>query len=168
MIEHILDGTRLNLVGAISLTVERADLGEICRTVVAEIRAAYPHRTLELRAEGDTRGTWDRGRLERIVSNLLTNAVEHGDESGVVASVVGEADAVRLTVHNGGAPIPADLLPLLFDPFERGARGGGGLGLGLYIVREIVRVHGGAVEVRSADPEGTTFAVVLPRHPATA
>jgi signal transduction histidine kinase len=147
MIEHILDGTRLNLAGGITLNVERADLAEICRTVVGEVQAAYPDRALDLSVEGDARGTWDRARIERVVSNLLTNAVEHVKEGPVRASVVGAAEEVRLSVHNGGPAISSDLLPLLFDPFKRWGGREKGLGLGLYIVREIVRVHGGTVDV---------------------
>ena len=164
MVEHILDGTRVTLGGGIPLALEAADLAAICRSVVGEVQTAYPQRVVDVQVEGDARGTWDRGRMERVVSNLLTNAVEHGHVDPVRASVAGEPDRVLLAVHNGGPPIPSALLPLLFNPFRRGAEPSKGLGLGLYIVREIVRAHGGTVDVRSSAGEGTTFTVALPRH----
>jgi signal transduction histidine kinase len=72
---------------------------------------------------------------------------------------------VRVAVHNDGPPIPAEVLPRIFEPFERGEAGGSGLGLGLYIVREIARAHRGEVEVVSAGGAGTTFTLTLPVHP---
>ncbi|MGA9524944.1 MAG: sensor histidine kinase, partial [Myxococcaceae bacterium] len=78
-------------------------------------------------------------------------------------------EAVRFAVHNEGPAIPAETLPLLFDPFRRGAqtgsgRGSRGLGLGLYIAHQIVTAHGGKLEVQSSPEEGTTFTATLPRH----
>jgi signal transduction histidine kinase len=78
----------------------------------------------------------------------------------------GSGDIVELTVHNDGEPIPADVLPAIFDPFRRGSEHrerSESLGLGLFIVHEIVRAHGGTIEARSAADEGTTFTVKLPR-----
>jgi signal transduction histidine kinase len=79
--------------------------------------------------------------------------------------VEGTAAELLITVHNDGSPIPQDLLPVVFEPFRRGARrpDEGSVGLGLFIVREIVRAHGGSVELRSQPGEGTTFTVRLPR-----
>jgi signal transduction histidine kinase len=82
--------------------------------------------------------------------------------------VAGGPDAVSVRVRNGGSPIPADAVDELFEPFRRGSKageGGDSLGLGLFIVREIARAHGGTVSVAS-DDGGTTFELRLPRDPA--
>ncbi|MFL5301544.1 MAG: sensor histidine kinase, partial [Anaeromyxobacteraceae bacterium] len=112
----------------------------------------------------------DASRLGQVVSNLVGNALDHGGEMGEASvEVWGEEDAVRIAVHNEGPEIPTDLLPTLFEPFRRLARGDGEgsrsahLGLGLFIVSEIARAHGGTVAVASAPGEGTTVTVTLPR-----
>jgi signal transduction histidine kinase len=115
----------------------------------------------------DTRGVWDKERLAQVVSNLIGNAIEHGKPGGAIeVRLRSEGDGVRLEVHNQGAAIPAELLPSIFDPFRRQQRAGQkseGLGLGLYICRELVRAHGGEIAVQSTDEAGTTFTVRLPR-----
>lgn len=111
------------------------------------------------------RGSWDRDRLGQVVSNLVTNALTHGRPDTPVSIECSEHDdGVRLAVHNWGAPIPDEVLPILFEPFGRGGSRQGGQGLGLYISCEIVRAHGGSIDVDSTASTGTTFAVVLPRH----
>jgi hypothetical protein len=90
-----------------------------------------------------------------------------GEGLPIDVQAAGAADEVALRVHNGGAPIPAAVLPTVFAPFEQGndATRSGGLGLGLYIVREIVRAHGGTIDAESSAACGTTFTVRLPRAP---
>ena len=111
---------------------------------------------------GNVEGTWDPDRLQQVVSNLVGNALEHSD--GVVSVRVEAAKHdVVLSVHNDGEPIPAEVLPALFEPFRRGERSAGGLGLGLYIVREVIRRHGGTIDVRSSSAAGTTFVSRWPR-----
>src|SRR5262249_50307036 len=101
------------------------------------------------------------------------NALKHGLHTHPIEVVVrGEGDQVILTVHNEGAPIPAELMPVLFDPFQRADRadhsGEKSFGLGLYIAREAVLAHGRTIDVRSSSEAGTTFTVRLPRGiPAT-
>ncbi len=165
MIEDILDLTRGQFTGGLPVTLQPTDLGEICRSVIAELRVAHPKRTLDLEANGALVGDWDAGRLGRVVSNLVGNALQHCADAPVRVTVADEGERVTLVVQNHGAPIAPDVLPRLFEPFRRGDTSAEGLGLGLYIVRETVRAHQGTVAVTSTAAEGTTFTVVLPKHP---
>jgi two-component system sensor histidine kinase/response regulator len=167
MIEDMLDMARARLAGGIPLKREPADLGALLERVVSEIQAAYPERRIEIQRSGDLNGNWDGERLAQVASNLLGNALQHGDESAAVeVNVDGtRSRAVEITVENSGT-IPPDLLPQLFDPFRGTHRQTGrtdGLGLGLYIVQQIVLAHGGSVEVKTGEQNRTTFAVTIPR-----
>jgi signal transduction histidine kinase len=121
-------------------------------------------------ALGACEGCWDRSRLSQAVSNLAANALQHGDaKTPVTLRTQGTGDRVLLEVHNSGPAIaPADLSGI-FEPFRRSGKGNtggnGSLGLGLYIVREIVTAHGGTIDVSSSADAGTTFRVNLPRSP---
>lgn len=167
IISQLLDFTRSRLGGGIPIDPKPIDLAEICAEVIDEMESAHPDRTVLFSADGDTRGLWDRERLAQVVSNLIGNAVQHGKPAAVIDVQLGnEDDAVTLRVHNEGPAIAADLLPSIFDPFrrQRSATGRGeGLGLGLYICREMIRAHGGEIAVQSSDGAGTTFTVRLPR-----
>jgi two-component system sensor histidine kinase/response regulator len=167
IIDELLDMSRARLGGGIPIQRQPVDLLAIAKTAVAEAEAGHPDRSLELHAEHDLGGEWDGGRLEQVLSNLLANALRHGDaQSPVVVSVRGETDSVVISVHNQGH-IADEMLPQLFEPFQasRESRArGDGLGLGLYIVQQIVFAHEGRVEVRSTPSEGTTFVVHLPRR----
>ena len=162
MIRDILDFARGRLGGGIPLNRQAADLAALCREIIDEVQAAYPAARIEVRVDGELRGSWDRARIEQALSNLVVNAIQHG-VGDVVMTLSGHAGDVVVTVRNGGPAIPAEQLPNLFDAFHRGGRSATGLGLGLFIVREIVRAHGGTIGVASS-PEGTTFTVRLPRE----
>jgi two-component system sensor histidine kinase/response regulator len=168
MIEDMLDMARARLAGGIPLKREAAELGALVDRVVGEIQAAYPERRIEVRKTGDLIGNWDGERLAQVVSNLLGNALQHGaDVSPVNVTVDGtRTGAVVVAVSNAGT-IPSDLLPQLFDPFRGAQRQTGraeGLGLGLYIVQQIILAHGGRVEVQSGGGDNrTTFTVSIPR-----
>ncbi|HET9450837.1 MAG TPA: sensor histidine kinase, partial [Aggregicoccus sp.] len=131
----------------------------------------HPERDVQVEHEGDATGTWDSDRIAQVLANLLTNALAYSPPGSTVrVSTRGEAGAVRLAVHNEGRPLPPELLARLFQPMERGPhehRGAGrSVGLGLYIVDQVVRAHGGSVEVTSTREAGTTFTVHLPRAAA--
>ncbi|MBN1205149.1 MAG: HAMP domain-containing histidine kinase [Myxococcaceae bacterium] len=176
MIVDLLDLTRVRRSGGIPLSPSRTSLSAVCHQVVEELKTAYPNRILVHEEEGYTDGVWDAERLAQVVDNLVSNALEHGGaEAPVFLRSQSRGELRILEVHNPGPPIPAHRLATLFEPFQgasspRGPRRRNGLGLGLYIVREIVHAHGGRVTVRSVEGEGTTFTVMLPRdaHPTGA
>jgi PAS domain S-box-containing protein len=170
MIDQLLDFTRVRVGSGIPLERRPCDLLPLLRQVADEIRDARPECTLRVEPAGDTTGDWDADRLAQVLSNLLANAVHHGvAEHGCTVRVDGTADdQVLIEVHNHGT-IPPAVLPSLFEPMTGGERRGErsqGLGLGLFISRQIVHSHGGHIEVRSTEETGTTFTLTLPRHPA--
>jgi signal transduction histidine kinase len=166
MISTLLDFTRLRSHGEMAISPVWTDLGALAGEVVDESRAAEPDRTIGLDLRGDLRGQWDPGRLKQVVSNLVTNALHHGDpREPVHISVERLGTEVSLKVKNEGPPIPVELRPVLFEAFTRGPSDNRtrGLGLGLYIVEQIAVAHGGTIDVESSAEAGTTFTVVLPR-----
>jgi nitrogen-specific signal transduction histidine kinase len=165
MIDDVLDFVRGRLGGGIPVHRQTMDMAQVCTAAVEEVRATHPGREIRLHVEGDPRGQWDPDRVAQVIGNLLGNAVKHGaPDAPIQVAVRGGEGQVDLEVHNEGAPIPQDLRENLFQPFRQGrGRGHGGLGLGLFIVDRIVSAHGGAINVRSAQGEGTTFTVTWPR-----
>ena len=171
MIHDLLDFTRTRLGAGMPVSVARVDLQSLCGDVLGEFRAAYPDRTLRFESGGDTSGEWDEARLRQVVSNLVANAIEHGAETSPIdVSAKGEDADVVITIRNQGPPIASSALPALFDPFVRAPevstrnRPFGGIGLGLYIARQIVIAHSGTIAVDSSEITGTTFTVRLPRR----
>jgi len=168
MIGQILDLTRSRLAGRLELQRAPMDLRDALTRIVEELRAAQPDRTIDLRSPS-LPGTWDRDRLEQVFSNLVGNALLYGDPDRPITVEAGDGATIHVDVHNHGAPIPEELQADLFNPFRRATfteetrKGGEGLGLGLYISRELVAAHGGTIDVRSAPGQGTTFRVALPR-----
>ncbi len=159
MVRNLTDFARAGQ-GGISITRRPVDLRALCEEAADELQGVDTGR-VELRFEGEVAGEWDRNRLQQAIGNLLGNAIRYGEGVVTVAGRV-EGGAVELRVHNRGAPIPPDFLPIMFHPFQRGANDRGGLGLGLFIVREIVRAHGGDISVASTAEAGTTFTLQLP------
>ena len=149
-----------------------ADLGVLCNEVVREVRAANPAHAVRCELRGGLAGNWDAHRLRQVITNLLGNALQHGSAAeGVEVVCDGTAgEKVVVSVRNRGEPIPAEMLPTIFDPLTRGRvsvrerRRPGSIGLGLYIVREIVTGHGGTVGITSTAAEGTTVTLRLPRQ----
>ncbi|MDC0712704.1 PAS domain-containing sensor histidine kinase [Stigmatella sp. ncwal1] len=170
----LLDFARAQLGGGIILEPRRADMHELLQQVSHQFRVAYADRSLVCEKEGeDTGGMWDPDRLAQVVSNLLENALKYSPpDTPVRLTTRARKEHVVLEVHNQGKPVPSELMPQLFEPFRSGPQASRtaktSYGLGLYIVREIVRAHGGTIEVRSDIEEGTTFTVSLPRLPPVA
>ena len=166
LVDGLLDLARGRHGGAIPLRLAPARLGEIAARAISETEAAQPGADIRLEVQGDDHGLLDAQRLEQAAVNLLRNAIDHGwREAPVEVRVRGSPVEIVLEVHNAGPPIPPEMVPEIFEPFRRGRRDGNGLGLGLFIVREVVRAHGGSVDVRS-DAAGTAFTARLPRSPA--
>jgi signal transduction histidine kinase len=174
MIEQLLDFARVRQGRGIELQLRPADLGGVAQQVVEEIEAAHPGATVEVRASGHLSGVWDPDRLAQVLSNLAANAVQHGSKrtTATIALDGAARDVVVARIRNSGS-IPENAVPTLFEPFRRasartesGARGG--LGLGLFIAREIARAHGGDIVVRTAEPDMTVFELTLPREARSA
>jgi signal transduction histidine kinase len=166
MIETLLDFARVESFGSLPLSPVATDLGARVREVVDEARAAWPDRTIELETRGDLGGRWDPARVQQAISNLVANALQHGEPGkAVYVSVDGVGTAVLLRVKNEGKPIPSELMPVLFEAFSRGPSDTSpqGLGLGLYITKQIATAHGGAIDVESSTEVGTVFTLLLPR-----
>lgn len=178
LIDELVDYARVSRGGELLLRRRPGDVAAVARQAVDELRLAAGDRDISLEATGDASGAWDTDRLGQLVSNLVGNAVQHG-KGRVDVRVRGEQNGVALSVHNAGAPIPPDVLPFIFEPYRQGRQARPGevgegrrqeksLGLGLYIARQVAHAHGGSIEVRSPDADGTTFFVWLPRSPSTA
>jgi signal transduction histidine kinase len=167
MIEDMLDLARARLGGGIIVKREAADFKTLVERALREHQAAAPERTFDASYVGDFAGRWDPERIAQVASNLIGNALKHGTPGGPVqVSLDGsERGHVTLVVKNGGT-IPPHILPHLFDPFrgaQRQSGRGDGLGLGLYIVSQIVHAHDGRVDVTTGEGEQTAFHVRLPR-----
>lgn len=174
IIADLLSYTRTRLGNGLPIDRRPARLDELARRAVDELAAGNPSREIPLSVQGDPAGEWDPDRLEQLVSNLVSNALDHGDPAAPVrVEVSGEPDACLLRVRNLGPAMPPEVREHLFEPFSRPpdekSRKGSGLGLGLYISREIARGHGGEIGVDSSAQEGgegeTVITVRLPRRP---
>ncbi|MCK6548643.1 ATP-binding protein [Myxococcota bacterium] len=166
MIEQLLDFARVRRGRGIALDVVDTDLEDVATPVLHELGDANPLARLDLVRAGDLAGQWDPDRIAQVVSNLVGNAIQHGDAAAPVRiELDGTKPAtVCLSVTNVGA-IPDERMPTLFEGFKRATTArtrGQGLGLGLFIAREIVRAHGGELTASVADGK-TTFEATLPR-----
>lgn len=171
IVEQVVDFSRAQADGVMPIERAPGDLGQQLSKVVAETRVRHADRIVRLESEGDFAGTWDEGRLGQLLSNLLGNALVYGSRDGeVTVKLWSTADQVCFSVHNVGRPIREEDRERIFHPLERGTHQratpddrSSGLGLGLYICREIVRSHGGTLALASSEAAGTTFTVSLPR-----
>jgi signal transduction histidine kinase len=165
LIDDLLDVSSL-AAGQLELQIDPVDLAEAVGEVGAGFidEAARLGSRLTIDAREHAIGCWDRGRLEQIVSNLISNAVKYGDGKPIDVTVRAEGERARLIVRDQGLGIAPHDQERIFGRFERAANSGnfGGIGLGLWIVKQIVNVFGGAVSVQSAPGAGSTFTVELP------
>ena len=165
LIDDVLDFARGQLSDGIPVTLQPMSFEGLCNQMVAELSDAYPGRKIAVVVEGDTQGLWDPARLAQVVSNLVGNALQHCKLDPIELHLYGDPAKVTLQVRNAGT-IDEHMLSRLFEPFQRGDSHASGLGLGSYIVREIVRAHGGTVIAKADQSLGqTAFIVELPRQP---
>lgn len=174
IIEQVVDFTRAQADGVMPIVRSPGNLADHIFKIVQETQVRHPTRTLQLRSTGNFDGSWDEGRIGQLLSNLLGNAFLYGAREGAVTVELSSTQRdVMFSVHNTGVSIPAEELKRIFEPMARGSLNdvGGerreptGLGLGLYICREIVLSHNGTLHVESNDADGTKFIVRMPRYP---
>jgi signal transduction histidine kinase len=166
IIDDLFDLSRARVgSGGIPIVRAKANMLDIAQRALVELDGALDGRTIVLEHEGNLEGSWDGDRISQVMCNLLGNSIRHGEPTSPIAlSLVGSDHEVTIRVKNQGI-IPAHVLPHVFDPFRSAENKPNrqGLGLGLYIVDQIVLAHGGTVDVTSTPEDGTTFLVHLPR-----
>jgi signal transduction histidine kinase len=169
LVDGLLDYSKSTLGGGMNLQRSACDLAAALAEEIDLLRASLPEAPLSLQVDGDVRGDFDAVRIREAIHNLVTNAAKYGHQRGKIdVRAAGEGGHVRLAVSNAGEPQSGDALNALFDPLRRGSSAAhkgehASLGLGLFIVREIARAHGGEVTAHSGNGT-TTFVIVLPRH----
>jgi signal transduction histidine kinase len=165
LISDVLDFARGRLGGGLSIARRPStELSGLLRQVVGEVQAAHPARVVQTDIAPDLDVQCDPDRIAQLMSNLLANAVSHGDPAQPIRVSAATAGGIfEMAVANGGKPIPEDVRARLFQPFYRGDKTSvrEGLGLGLYISNQIALAHGGQLTVRSGEAE-TRFAYRMP------
>lgn len=165
LIDGLLDVSRL-MTGRLTLEREPFDLVEMVRDVVERLNeeARRAGCRLVVHAGGPVRGNWDRLRLEQVLTNLVSNALKYAPRTDVEITVGTDGPWATLAVYDRGIGIAPEDIARIFAPFERAVprRHYGGLGLGLYIARQIVEAHGGTIDVAARPGEGSTFTVRVP------
>lgn len=165
-LREMLDFTQARISGRLPVRPAAMTLESAVDCVVAEARMAHPERTVHLSSEGDLKGHWDEMRLVQMLGNLLQNALHHSPkDSPVELRMRGSPDGVGLKLLYQAPPLPEAERELVFEPFLRGKKAGGGeLGLGLYVARQVAEAHGGRLSLEPSTSGGTCFTVWLPRR----
>ncbi|MDU8499373.1 HAMP domain-containing sensor histidine kinase [Pseudomonas syringae] len=171
MVSDLLEFVRSRLGAGLPVERKYMDLAHACREAIEEACAGHPDSVPVLEVEGDTKGHWDAARMGQLLQNLIGNAMQHGAATHeITLRISGTQNTVELIVHNEGRPIAEDAIGTIFDPLVRSSHEDSetrntstSLGLGLFIVKEVVNAHSGSITVTSTINEGTTFTVVLPR-----
>ncbi|CRM51861.1 Bacteriophytochrome [Pseudomonas sp. 24 E 13] len=167
IVGDLLDLTRCQMGPGIPVKTSEINLSPLCQRVVEEIRAFHPEAIVMFDANTNVSGQFDGGRMEQVFSNIISNAVQHGDTTRPIQVELGmHKDFAVFTVRNSGEAIPEDVLPFIFNPMGRFSQRTAihhgpteGLGLGLFIASEIVASHSGSIEVSSDTEQGTVFQV---------
>lgn len=164
LIADLLDFTQARLGKGLGVSIEPMDLHHTISDAIDELALVHQGRALQHRTIGEGPCAADRNRLAQAVGNLVSNALAYGTPNEPVTVTSGVGSTCFISVHNQGAPIPQDRQDLIFKPMTRGAEPSAGrsVGLGLFIVREIARAHGGEARVISTPLDGTTFTVSFP------
>lgn len=169
ILDDLLDLTRSSFGTDIPVAKSQTDMAALCQAIADELRSINEKQLITVTLEGDPCGFWDAARMGQVLSNLMGNAIQYSDASGsVTVKVLGnDPRMLSVSVHNFGAPIPAESQKIIFQSWMRGRVKDAGeqthLGLGLYIARLIVEAHGGDISVTSNEATGTTFTLRLPR-----
>ena len=169
MVSDLIDFTRTRLGDGLPLARRPIDLGVAAQEAIEEIQAVYPEHTVRLVRSGDLRGSWDEGRLKQALTNLIENAAQHAtSKTPITVSVSEDGDQVVLAVQNHGPEISEPNRARIFEPLVRVAETSSPvisthMGLGLYVVRQIVQAHGGIIDLESTESAGTVFTMKLPR-----
>jgi hypothetical protein len=173
IVRDLLDMAKAKAGQSLPLKKARCSLTDLCNHIVDETRLSNPEREIFIVLPGQIEGRWDEIRLGQLMANLLSNAVQYGaPDTPIVVNVMDEDAEVAIEVTNGGEPIPPTHLHTIFKSFSRLPSKDAdqdvptsnlGLGLGLFICKEIATAHGGTISVSSTKEDGTTFSVRLPR-----
>ena len=164
LISELLDFTAARLGAGIAITASPIDLHASVADAVAELGLAYPNQAILHVREGDGACVVDDARVAQVVGNLVSNASAYGEADRAITVTSRGGAQPTVSVHNWGRPVPAEALARLFEPMTRGTQQSArarSVGLGLYIVREIARAHGGVAQVVSTESGGTTFTVTF-------
>jgi len=166
LIDDMLDVSRIR-AGKLSIRPAAVDLEALLQRIVGDLspQAADMHSELRLTIVQPVAGCWDEFRVEQVIVNLITNALRYGDGKPVDVRLHADSQSARIEVIDQGPGIPEEVLPKIFEPFERGEmeKVRAGLGLGLFISRQLAEAHGGTLTARSKPGEGSTFVFILPR-----
>lgn len=167
LISDLLDFTVARLGSGLHVVLKMTDLHLLVGDSIEELKLAFPNNTIEHRRAGEGLCEIDPDRLIQVLGNLVANAVAYGSRTEpIIVSTTIDHDEISLSVQNLGAPIRAELIPTLFKPMTRGVDDPGeakNVGLGLFIVQEIVRAHAGEISIASSTQDGTTFSIAIPR-----
>ena len=170
LLDDLVDFNRTLLGLGVKVVPSDIDLAAEVADELEQLRGAYPDRQIELAVTGSNHGRWDGARFKQMLRNLVSNAINYGSPNTLVrVALRGEEAEVRLEVTNSGSPIDPLTVSQMFHPLQRGSAqdysrdSRSNLGLGLFIVREIVNAHGGKIDVQSDEGE-TTCVVRLPRR----
>jgi signal transduction histidine kinase len=171
LVHDLLDATHVRLAGVLPLELSTANISAIIQQVIDDARLLHPQRTIIADLEHTVSLLADGKRIAQVVQNLVGNALQHSPpRSDIRVTMRGHPDSLEIAVHNTGSTIPLPLRMQLFEPLKRASNNKSpehSIGLGLFIVREIVRAHGGTISVDSTDEHGTTFRVTLPAPAAS-
>ncbi|HJU09404.1 MAG TPA: ATP-binding protein [Candidatus Binataceae bacterium] len=166
-VDRLLEVSRM-VSGQLKLTVEEFDLGALAEEIIERMKEEARGCVTTLHRNGAHRVTWDRHRIDLVISNLLSNAYKYGGGKSVELCIQGTEKSVRIEVKDHGTGISAGDQERIFERFEQAQKRPrdnlGGLGLGLWMCRKIVAAHGGHISVESQLDEGSRFTVELPRQ----